>query len=292
VIDSERPVPAPVATEAIERDGERLAVHHYPDPGPDAPAVTIWPAMGVPARYYRPFAEDLHRAGFLATVADLRGTGDSTPKASRASRYRLGDLVGDVAAVDAALAPRLAGRRRLLLGHSLGGQACTLHLALAEAAGTPSTVDGLVLVAVGLPWWRSFRGPVYRYGVLGFTQWVHATSTVLRVWPGWGFGGRQARGVISDWAFTARRGRFRPVGGVDVEAALAAMTTPVLAVSIEPDQYTPASTVDHLVGKMRAAPVVRAQVTPAEAAAPLDHFKWVRAAAPVTARVKEFLHQR
>jgi predicted alpha/beta hydrolase len=280
-----------VATELLDRGTDRLAVHHYPDPGPAAPVVTIWPAMGVPARFYRPFAEDLHRNGFAVSVADLRGTGASTPKASRASRYRLGDLVADVAAVDAAMERRLAGRRRMLLGHSLGGQACVLHLALSQAGGRPAPVAGLVLVATGLPWWRSYGGPWQRFGVLGFTQWVATTSALLRVWPGWGFGGRQARGVISDWAFTARRGRFRPVGGVDAEAALAALTTPVLAISVEPDQYTPASTVDHLVGKLRAAPVVRALVTPAEAAAPLDHFQWVRASAPITARVKTFFHQ-
>jgi hypothetical protein len=27
-----------------------------------------------------------------------------------------------------------------------------------------------------------------------------ATAALLRVWPGWGFGGRQSRGVIGDWA--------------------------------------------------------------------------------------------
>jgi hypothetical protein len=37
-------------------------------------------------------------------------------------------------------------------------------------------------------------------------------------------------------------------------AALAAVRVPVLAVSIERDQYTPASTVDDLVGKL-ATPI-------------------------------------
>ena len=45
-----------VRQQHLARGDDRLAVHSYPDPGPDAPLVVFWPAMGVPARYYRPFA--------------------------------------------------------------------------------------------------------------------------------------------------------------------------------------------------------------------------------------------
>jgi predicted alpha/beta hydrolase len=245
--------------------------------------VVIWPAMGVPARYYRPFARELGAAGLAAVVADLRGTGSSTPPPSRRSRYGLADLVGDVEAVQAALTPRLEGRTVLLLGHSLGGQAAVLHLALADE----SMVSGLVLVAVGLPYFRAYPT---RQGaaVLPYTQSIAAVAEVLGVWPGWGFGGRQARGVIRDWAYTARRGRYPRLDGSDPEAALRSLRTPVLAVSVEHDQYTPASTVDYLVAKLAAAPVIRERYTAAQAGGPLDHFGWVRAGRPLAARVAAF----
>jgi predicted alpha/beta hydrolase len=128
---------------------------------------------------------------------------------------------------------------------------------------------------------------VYRHrrplAVLSMTQSIHATSTALRVWPGWGFGGRQARGVIGDWAYTARTGRFPRLDGVDIEAAVAAVRTPVLAVSLERDQYTPAPTVDHLVGKLAAAPVQREHYD-GEA----DHFSWARSPSPVVDRLAAF----
>ncbi|GAB3957438.1 hypothetical protein GCM10027614_72910 [Micromonospora vulcania] len=108
--------------------------------------------------------------------------------------------MGDVLS---ALKPRLDGRTRLLLGHSLGGQAALLHLALHGSAA----VDGLALIAVGVPHWRSYPG-ARGLGVLPYTQGIAATAALLGVWPGWGFGGRQARGVIRDWAYTARTGRF------------------------------------------------------------------------------------
>jgi predicted alpha/beta hydrolase len=171
----------------------------------------------------------------------------------------------------------------LLLGHSLGGQVALLHLALTEQ----SNVDGVVLVAVGLPYFRSYRRG-RRLAVLGFTQYIAGVSALLRIWPGWGFGGRQARGVIRDWGHTARTGRFPAMRGVDVEAGLRRVQTPTLAVSVDHDQFTPAPTLDHLVAKLTAAPVVREHYSTEQAGAPLDHFLWVRAAAPLASRIAKF----
>jgi predicted alpha/beta hydrolase len=92
--------------------------------------------MGTPARFYRPLANRLGQAGLAVVVVDLRGVGSSTPPPSRASRYGYADLAGDVGAVLDALKPRLDGRRRYLLGHSLGGQTCAIHLAGGQDAST------------------------------------------------------------------------------------------------------------------------------------------------------------
>jgi predicted alpha/beta hydrolase len=277
VVDSE--------PEYLDRGTDRLGLHVYPQT--DGPAVVAWPAMGTPARFYRHFASDLHAAGLTVVVADLRGTGSSTPPPSRASRYGYADLVDDVAAVQTALRPRLDGRRTILLGHSLGGQMCALHVATETKAAGVIDVDGLVLVATGLPYWRAYPRR-RRLAVLSYTQWIAATAALLRVWPGWGFGGRQARNVIRDWAYTARHGAYPLLAGVDLETALADVHTPVLAVSVEGDQYTPATTVDHLCAKLSGAPLERAHYTVEESGAPLDHFRWTRAAAPLARRVADF----
>jgi predicted alpha/beta hydrolase len=273
------------AQEFVEVDGGRLGVQIYPEPTgvTDAPVAVIWPAMGVRARYYRPFAAELRAAGLAVVVADLRGTGASTPTPSRADRYGYPELAADVGAVLAALKPRLDGRTRLLVGHSLGGQAALLHLALHGG----DEVDGLALIAVGIPYWRNYPGR-RGLGVLPYIQGIAATTALLGVWPGWGFGGRQARGVIRDWAYTARTGRFPRLNGTDTEAAVRAVRTPVLAVSVDDDQFTPHETVDNLCGKLAAAPVTRERYTVDQAGAPLDHFTWVRAGAPLARRVAEF----
>jgi predicted alpha/beta hydrolase len=260
----------------VDRGRDRIGLQWYGEPArPEAPLIVIWPAMGVPARFYRPFATGLRQAGLAVAVADLRGTGASTPPASRTARYGYAELAGDVGAVLAELKSR---RPVVLLGHSLGGQACLLHLAQLGGA----EVRGLALVAVGLPYWRAYRRR-RRLGVLAFTQVIHATTVLLRVWPGWGFGGRQARGVIRDWSFTARTGRFPTRGGVDLEPAVAAVRTPVLAVSLERDRYTPAPTVDHLVGKLAVAQVWREHYDGGA-----DHFSWARSPGPIIDRVVRF----
>ncbi|MGW5576881.1 alpha/beta hydrolase family protein [Micromonospora chokoriensis] len=274
------------AQEFVDVDGGRLGVQVYPEPAgtTDAPVVVIWPAMGVRARYYRPFAAELRAAGLAVVVADLRGTGTSTPAPSRADRYGYAELAGDVDAVLAALKPRLDARRRLLVGHSLGGQAALLHLALHGG----DEVDGLALIAVGIPYWRSYPG-ARGLGVLPYTQGIAATAALLGVWPGWGFGGRQARGVIRDWAHTARTGRFPRLDGTDTEAAVRAVRTPVLAVSVDDDQFTPHETMDHLCAKLTGAPLTRERYTVEQAGAPLDHFTWVRAGAALARRIAGFV---
>lgn len=268
-----------VIEEFVDCGSDRVAVQVHPADG-DVFGL-FWPAMGVPARYYRTFAEQFP---FPVAVADLRGTGLSTPAPTRASRYDFGDLVGDVGTVLEALKPYRDGRRTVLMGHSLGGQVAAVHLATTGR----TDVDGLVLVAVGLPHWRAYTGR-RALSVLAMTQSIALTGTVLGVWPGWGFGGRQAAGVMRDWAHTARVGRYPRVGGVDAESALTQVRTPVLSVDIEGDTFTPASTVDHLVGKMTAAPVTRAHYTSADAGAPLNHFTWAKNGAPLAARITTWL---
>lgn len=263
----------------IDRGTDQIAVHLHENPDAET-LVVIAPAMGVPGSYYDRLAVCLVDAGFEVAVADLRGTGESRPRPGRASRYGYSDLADDIGAVLENLKPQRDKRRTILLGHSLGGQAALIHLTRGA-----DDVDGLVLIAVGLPYWRTYglRG----LGVYAFTQGIAVAARVMRVWPGWGFGGRQSRGVIQDWAFTARHGRFPR--HLDAEAGLAGLTVAVLAISVDADQYTPAPTMDHLVRKLTSAAVRREHLSAEAAGMPLDHFKWVRAGDTLAPRIKEWL---
>jgi predicted alpha/beta hydrolase len=258
--------------------GDALALHHYTDGG--GPLAVILPAMGVPARYYKPFAVELGAAGFAVTAVDLRGNGASTPTPARSTRYGYADLADDVGAVRGALDERRAGRPLLLVGHSLGGQVGLIH-----AATAGPEIAGIVLVAVGIPYWRAYPGR-RKFGILGMTQGIGAASAVLGVWPGWGFGGRQAGRVMTDWARTARTGGYG-----EIDAALGRLTTPVFAASIDGDDLVPSQVVDYLTGKLGAAPVERAHFTAADLGAPVNHFNWTRSSQPIVERVATWAKQ-
>lgn len=77
--------------------------------------------------------------------------------------------------------------------------------------------------------------------------------------------------MIRDWAHGAHTSHFPPLSGVDLEPAMSRLTTPVLAISIEKDQYTPQPTMDHVLGKLPAAAIARQHVD-----AGSDHFSWAR----------------
>ncbi|MBV1852545.1 alpha/beta hydrolase family protein [Catellatospora tritici] len=270
---------------SVDRGSDRLAVQLHPVDDPAAPLVVLFPAMGVPGGYYKRFAASLNEAGLAVAVADPRGNGASTPAPSRSSGYGYPETVDDVAAVLDALAEHRAGRRTILLGHSLGGQACVMHLARRGSAD----IDGLVLIAVGLPYWRNYpRGQ--RLAVLAMTQTIGAVSALLRVWPGWGFGGRQARGVIRDWAYSSRWGRFP--AAVCTQEQLATIDVPALVVSVDNDRYTPRGVVDHLAGLLSGAAVRREHLRSDEAGLTLNHFVWVKAGAPLAARITDWLPAR
>jgi predicted alpha/beta hydrolase len=266
--------------------GYRLGLHAYPDPGPSAPVVVLWPALGAPARFYRPYAQALGEAGIAVIVADLRGTGASTPAPSRADRYGYLDLAGDIGTVLDALKPRLDGRRYYLAGHSLGAQLCALYM----ATSAREDVAGLLLTVVGLPWYRLYSRP-RRYGILGFAEGVVAVTALNRVWPGWGFGGRAARGVMLDWARTARLGQFPPVDGAAVD--LSRVRTPVLAISVENDPLTPHPTLDHLCGLLSGCEIQRVRLDTGHSGGILNpgnaHFAWVRTPDVVAQHVVRFV---
>src|SRR5438477_6895561 len=109
-------------------DGFRLAGTLFAPAGRAAgaargQAVVVNSAMGVPRRYYAPFARFLAASGFHVLTYDYRGIGESRRGPVGEVRARLSDW-GEkdfVAALDWA-SREVGGTRALVVGHSVGGQ--------------------------------------------------------------------------------------------------------------------------------------------------------------------------
>lgn len=237
--------------------------------------VVVLPAMGVAASYYEPLAHALNNEGIDCVLADWRGHGSSKQRASRKDNFNYHTLVNtDIHAVINWTRKHYPGLPLITLGHSLGGQ-----LSLLYAATHAQQIDGAILVASGSVYFRAYPFP-HDIKVFLATQIFALASKLVGHFPGnkLGFGGREARGVIADWAYQARRGKYRLGKSVDdIESQLTALTLPVLGVSIEGDTMAPPGALAHLTGKLANAAVTRRHLTknphfPYAA----DHFRWVR----------------
>jgi predicted alpha/beta hydrolase len=274
-------------------DGSALQFGLYPADGGDRTPVVVWlPAMGVEARFYHPLARALQARGVNVVTADLRGIGTSTVRASRHSDFGYRELVDvDAAGLLAAARERFPGHPLFLGGHSIGAHVWALRLGRDAPAASPP-VRGFIFIAAGTSYYRMwpFPGSV---ALLGMSAVFQGLSGMLGYFPGHrlGFGGREARQVMRDWAYLTRTGRFRlGPAPLDTDALLARVSQPGLVISFSDDRMAPATAVRHLTAKMPRAAVTHWLLGPEElGATQLGHFRWVRAAGPLSARIKIWL---
>lgn len=249
-------------------------------PANAACVVGIAPALGLRATWYAPFAQALVDAGegrVAVVTADLPGHGESPLRAGRARDWGYGDVVAHLGALRAAARSR--GGRFAWVGHSLGGQ-CALFDA--------EDADAVVLIASGTPYHAAWGG-LAGARILALTQLGALIAQALGHFPGerLGFGGREARTLIAQWAHAARRGDYH-FAGFDGEASLARARAPVHAVVVEGDPWAPVTAVDHTLARMPGAAVTTEVWPRAEQGAMArgnPHNRWPREPAWPAARV-------
>jgi predicted alpha/beta hydrolase len=247
--------------------------------------IAIVPALGLRAAYYRPLAEALSGEQVSVITFDLPGHGDSPVRASygndwgyREARDHLRALRSHVRA-----APQTGSGRFVWLGHSIGGQ-----LALMDG----EEADGVVLVASGTPYFRVWQG-LGSLRVLALTQLSAVIASGLGHYPGeqLGFGGREGRTLIRDWARVARTGRYQ-LAGLDGEGAMERVKAPVHVVRLEGDALAPEAAVEHTLQKLPRARISRSVWPSAEQSPELrrnPHNRWPRTPAFAVQEVRSFL---
>ncbi|MHA3702813.1 alpha/beta hydrolase family protein [Jatrophihabitans sp. YIM 134969] len=262
---------APRELTVVRPDASRATVTLHTADRASAPVLVLVPAMGMRAGWYAPFAAALRDAGFHVAVTELRGHEAAADARRPGRRHDFGyaELAADLGSAVQAVTAAVPSSPVVLLGHSMGG-----HVASAYLADAPDTVAGLVFVASGTTHWRAW-GPRH----LLRTQAALLLALVVGHFPGRrvGFAGREARGVLRDWARLARTGALTsgrpPRSHV---AALQALELPVLAVTVEGDDLGPVRSVRGQLRWLPRARVETVHVTPAPGEATLDHFRWAR----------------
>ena len=240
-----------------------------------ATARLFWlPAMGVAARHYLAFAQELAERGVAVFLHDWRGNGSSNLRPARGVDWGYREvLMHDLPASEAAIALHFDGLPRIVGGHSLGGQLACCHVGL-----SPESASQLWLVASGSPYWRAFppRSKWWLPMAYRFLPWLADRRGFL---PGRsvGFGGNESRRLIHDWARSALSGRYAADGQVvDLEAAMKRVLLDVHAGALSEDWMAPASSTRYLLSKL---PLSRHRIESLDRHAlgtRAGHFEWMK----------------
>lgn len=263
--------------------GTQHAALEMPD-GDVLGAVVVAPALGVRASYYRKLCGALAERGFAGAAVDLPGHGDSPVRPNRRTDWGYVALIDHYDAALRALGQRLPGVPLFVVGHSIGGQ-----VALMVAGRDIPGLQGVVVVASGSPYWKMWdglEGP--RIGLSTMACGVMARA--LGVFPGdrVGFGGREARTLIVQWAHAGRTGAYA-YGDFDGDALLARPGPPTLAIAVVGDAWAPERAMRWTLDRMPQRRVVfeRWEGAPHHG----DHNRWPSEPRHVAERLSSFAEE-
>lgn len=275
----------PVVRRVACADGSSYELLWVPSPCADGRAVYWLPAMGVPARAYLPLADGLASAGISVALHEWRGIGSSDQRASRRCDWGYRTLLEhDLPRGIAVAREQQRDSAWMLGGHSLGGQLAALYAAL-----QPDAASMLLLVASGAPYWRQFPA-AYRWALWLAYAVAPGLARLCGHFPGrrLGFGGREARQLVADWAFSGRTGRYAVSGmQVELELRLADLHRPILALRLQDDWFGPERSLRYLLGKMPDAPSETFVLDAARLGCRADHFAWMKAPGAVAAMLDQ-----
>ncbi len=249
----------------------------------------LFPAMGTPASYYHVFAKALAEKGVISVTADLRGIGNSGIRPKRGVDFGFREMLeldykGILNKVDS-LYP---GRRKFIIGHSLGGILGSLYL-----SKYPGEADGLILIAacnIHYSGWNGLR----KLWILFGTQLMNFFASLFGYHAGniVGFGGTGAKTVISDWSYTARTGNYSVRKSEhDFERSLTAISPDVLAFSFEHDTLAPKRAVEKLLAKFNPSSSIthRHLENIPSGSKPYTHYNWVKYNEEVTGVIAQWI---
>ncbi|WP_255468215.1 alpha/beta fold hydrolase [Achromobacter sp. UMC71] len=241
--------------------GEHAGHPGMTHPGMPRPVVIINAATSVRCRYYARFAAYLHQHGFDVVTYDYRGIGESRPASLRgfqASWMDWGER--DFEAVLQYVATHFPGQPVDVVAHSIGGFVTGL-------APSARHVRRIFTMGAQYAYWRDYA-PGKRLRMLA--KW-HVAMPLLAVCLGY-FPGRRLgwledtpRGVVRDWSFMGPRfeARSAPADAARRQAAMAAVTAPILALGVTDDEFGTEGAISRLLAYFTGSARTHLRLAPA-----------------------------
>jgi predicted alpha/beta hydrolase len=275
----ERDAPSPFAVQAA--DGFALSGfswrHHACDRRA-RPAVIINPATSVRCHYYFRFAAFLFREGFDVLCYDYRGIGVSRPATLRgfdAGWLDWGSL--DFEAILQHVAHAHPGQPVHVVGHSIGGF-------LIGLAGSNHMIGRVFTVGAQFAYWRDYAPGSRARLIAKWHMAMPLLTLLLGYFPGERLGWLEdtPKGVVRDWVLSRPRfedkwsGRtaLRCIDRHALVQRFAALTAPMLAVSLTDDEFGTIPAIERALGYFTRSPrQEHLRISPAALGVPaIGHF--------------------
>jgi predicted alpha/beta hydrolase len=254
--------PTGEAVDIVCRDGLVLHGHVWPARGEATGSVIINPATGVLARYYHYYADFLAGQKFDVLTYDYRGIGLSRPGSLRGCGYRWRDW-GEQD-FDAALRFMDALRPSQplhVVGHSIGGY-------LPGLSPYASRIDRMLIMGAQYAYWRDYAA---RHRLRLFAKWhvvMPALTMIYGYFPGKRLGWLEdlPAGVANEWSFRGSRMEMTHPAAErqDVLGRFAAVTAPILAVTMADDEIGTVAAVRRTLSYYRGAERMQVLLSPSD----------------------------
>ncbi len=252
------------------------------------PVILLFPAMGVKASYYFKLAQHFNPLGIHFVCTDLRGNDPMQSKPSRKNNFGYHEMIQeDWPAAIAACKKAHPNSPIYLMGHSLGGQ-----LSACYATHKPD-IQGMILIACGNLHYKLYNK---KWRILLASQFLLGVTNVLGYLPGnkLGFAGIEAKGVIQDWAYTARTGFYRSINQGTKEiynGKMGQVKTPIMAISFDGDKFAPHSSMQGLLDCFHSSPKHHIKTCAQELNLDsLDHFNWTKNFQALAPKIEKWIN--
>jgi predicted alpha/beta hydrolase len=242
-------------------DGVVLGGHLWHAQGdPQAGSIIVNCATGVPARYYHRYARFVAGHGYEVLTYDYRGIGTSRPARLRGCGYRWREWgTCDFEVALRFMHTRRPGAKIAVVGHSIGGF-------LPGLAQSAPLITRMLTVGAQYAWWGDYAASAR---LRLFAKWhvaMPALTAILGYFPGRSLGWLEdlpAR-VANEWSFRRRRfeDSFPRAERQALRDQMAAVTAPILAISLTDDEIGTAAAVRRTLGYYTGADRIIVQVQP------------------------------
>jgi predicted alpha/beta hydrolase len=256
----------------VAADGFALGATLFRPQASNGRAVQVHAAAGVRQAYYADFARFLAERGFTVVTFDYRGVGRSAPAHVRGIDARMRDWALLDAAAILSFMESLPCAKRLVVGHSFGGQS------VAVMPGN-DRVHALLAVASQSVYWGHWTG-MRKLGLWVLTRMLLPAATrIAGYFPGELLreGENLPAGVALEWARWVHHPRYL-VGALGMEARAASFRAPLRLMAMADDLiYAPRAAAQGLLDLYPNARKELAWIEPRQAGAErIGHFGFFR----------------